>query len=251
MKSPSKITCFSRPARGKGGGVEVCRQGHALWLGDHYDLDQFNHWKESKKKPMAVLAAKRSSRQTKKASKAGTGAASSSPGGDGAASSNPGGAGAASSSPGGAGAASSSPSASVPPSSPEKRILECSLEDSFHLVLSSDDMDVDEYVSLDEAVTMDDVSMTEEASLNEDITFDETFHFDGEVSLGGEADISEDDFEIDSSLHDEYLVLEEAVAISEGTTNDVVDDPQLEATGKSLIEKKAKNKNIHKFMNHD
>ena len=76
MKSPSKITCFSRPARGKGGGVEVCRQGHALWLGDHYDLDQFNHWKESKKKPMAVLAAKRSSRQTKKASKAGTGAAS-------------------------------------------------------------------------------------------------------------------------------------------------------------------------------
>ena len=43
MKSPSKITCFSRPARGKGGGVEVCRQGHALWLGGHYDLDQFNH----------------------------------------------------------------------------------------------------------------------------------------------------------------------------------------------------------------
>ena len=112
-------------------------------------------------------------------------------------------------------------------------------------------MDVDEYVSLDEAVTMDDVSMTEEASLNEDITFDETFHFDGEVSLGGEADISEDDFEIDSRLHDEYLVLEEAVAISEGTTNDVVDDPQLEATGKALIKKKTKYKNIYKLMNHD
>ena len=50
MKSPSKVTCFSRPSQGKGGGVEVCRQGHALWLWDHYNLDQFNHWKESKKK---------------------------------------------------------------------------------------------------------------------------------------------------------------------------------------------------------
>ena len=77
MKSPKKLTCFSRPSRGKGGevgGVEMCRQGHAIWLGEHYELEQFNRFikeKQSQKfKPMAVLAAKRLSRETKKASKA-------------------------------------------------------------------------------------------------------------------------------------------------------------------------------------
>ena len=60
----------------------------------------------------------------------------------------------------------------------------------------SDDIDIDEYVSLDEAaiinlgITMDDISLNEEASLNEDITFDVNIHIDGGVSLGDDTGIS-------------------------------------------------------------
>ena len=41
MKTPVKIKCFSRPARGKGpisqDQVQLCHQGHALWLGNEYE----------------------------------------------------------------------------------------------------------------------------------------------------------------------------------------------------------------------
>ena len=124
----------------------------------------------------------------------------------------------------------------MPPSSPEKRMLECSLGDSFRLILSSDDMDmdIDEYVNLEEAVDIDlDVSM-DDVSLDEDITIEESFHYDGDVSLGVGA---EDDFSLDSSLNEEFVPLEEAVAIVEATTDDVLDDPQTADTSKSLIEK--------------
>ena len=343
MQMPTKITCFSRPSRGKGGkvgGVEVCRQGHALWLGDHFDLEQFNIYIKVKNKPMSVLAARRSIRETKKAAKAsasssipdsrilvpgsapsstlssgdsalstspfdsvlsssrGVSALSSSPGdsassssqgdsessssqGDSASSSGHGDSeptsgpvdtlpsptprpdnstscsrhygsvtsstpsqddSAPSSSPGGSApysvsggsAPSSSPGGS---SSPDKRILEC----SFRLILSSDDMDIDEFVSLDEAVgldldfTMADVSLNKEASLNKDITVDE----DGDVSLGEDTDGGEEDFVMDDSLMDEFVLLEEAVAIADCTTNEFTDGPQATAISKLLIENDA------------
>ena len=43
MKAPTKIVCYSRPSRDKDRhhlpeGIAVCRQGHAIWRGDHYDL---------------------------------------------------------------------------------------------------------------------------------------------------------------------------------------------------------------------
>jgi hypothetical protein len=347
MKTPTKITCFSRPSRGKGGkvgGVEVCRQGHALWLGDHFDLEQFNMYIKVKNKPMA---ARRSIRETKKAAKAsasssipdsrflvpgsapsstlsprdsalstspgdsvlsssrGVSALSSSPGdsassssqGDSASSSGQGDSAsssghgdsaptsgpvdtlpsptprpddstscsrhcgsvtsstpsqddsAPSSSPGGSApysgsggsGPSSSPGGSPPPSSPDKRILEC----SFRLILSSDDMDIDEFVSLDEAAgidldfTMADVSLNKEASLNKDITVDENCLFDGDVSLGEDTDGGEEDFVMDDSLNDEFVLLEEAVAIADCTTNDVMDGPQATAISKLLIENDA------------
>ena len=82
--------------------------------------------------------------------------------------------------------------------------------------------------------TMADVSMNKEASLNEDITVDENFHFDGDVSLGEDADIGEEDFVMDDSLNDEFVILEEAVAIADCTTNDVVDGPQTTAKSKNF-----------------
>ena len=102
------------------------------------------------------------------------------------------------------------------------------------MILSSDDMDYDKYVSLDEAACIDlDFTMAE------DITVNENFHFDGDASLGEDADIGEEDFVMDDSLNDEFVIFEEAVAIADCTTNDVVDGPQTTASSKSLIENDA------------
>ena len=145
MSEPRKVTCFSRPSRGKGGevcGVEVCRQGHALWLGEHYDLDEFLvYMKKGKNKavnalPLSFLAARRSSRRSKRSARS---SSKTTPGVGGA------GIGAGARSPCVEEVVERSPGigAGGQCSATSPRIEESlgSLEDTFRLVLISDDMD--------------------------------------------------------------------------------------------------------------
>ena len=78
MLSPKKINCFSRPSRDPRGqvldGVSLCRQGHSIWLGEHFDLDSFKNYMNTKRKEtiptkLVGLASRQSPRIKRKASR--------------------------------------------------------------------------------------------------------------------------------------------------------------------------------------